>query len=171
MYRYGRHTIYNPVYHPVIYLAFFCQRILYFVCQSNVIIPMSAIPLLYPHFGSGSDHVIYHKSASTHANHYFILVSDPDVFKRTGIRIATFSYEKTDVQYEKAIVRYGNTSPKIRLPNRSFEAAVKDAIQQNEGVYKTATPETAWLKKMHLRLEVFAGRILHHNKNRKLRSS
>lgn len=158
-------------YHTVIHITSFSHRVLYIRVKSNAGNPMSHLTYLYPYIGSNKEHVIYHKSASAYSYHYFILVSDPHVFKRTGIRTATFCYNKEDVRYENPVVRYGNTSPKVRLPNLRFEAAIKDAIRCNEGVYNSIHKETPLLQEVQTRLEGFIHRVSALYKKKKFGSS
>ena len=113
--------------------AYTLLKYVVFCCVYQISYPMPSTHL-YPRFGDLSCAVKFTRSSSESAHHYFILVSDPAVFARYGIRVATFSFHKTDVRCEQPLVRYGNTAPGIKLPQQLFEAAIAAAIQTAEGV-------------------------------------
>ncbi len=110
---------------------------------------------LYPRFGSAPQPVKYTESASESAFHYFILVSDPALFVRFGIRVATFSFAKTDFRLEQPVVRYGNTDPRVVLPVPEFEEAILEAIRAKENL-QNVQPDRyeAVLKQVRLETEV-----------------
>lgn len=135
---------------------------------------MAQLKNLYPYFGSYRGYVTYYKSASEFSYHYLIVVSDPEAFKRTGIRMATFTYDKKDVRYKNAVIRYGNTSPKIRLPQRRFEESISNVIQQHEGVYESVDNEMSeskhWLHGIQTRLDGITKRFFEYSRKKKLGS-